>query len=279
MQAESARDGLRGLASPAALVLRERRQRASVVVVDARDRVLEVHPCEGAFRRGLLPVFLARGDGDEDECRGHQEVPFPPGRVPVPGERDRDQRLGEQRERRGHGHDQEERAPPVETEVPPGGEPVQRHAHEREREQPAVRFAGRQGSVEWRHRGERDSGPCGQERDEAAAQQPLVPHDRQVALRSQVERRTEREDAGDGEPDRAGDDEAGVLPREDDPGRRERVQSEEARAAEEGERDEEHARVAAAAGGLAHDETERRTHRGDPEDQPEVGAVVLPVDV
>src|SRR5437588_180535 len=62
-------------------------------------------------------------------------------------------------------------------------------------------------------------------------------------------------------------------------GRRERVQSEEARAAEEGERDEEHARVAAAAGGLAHDETERRTHRGDPEDQPEVGAVVLPVDV
>jgi hypothetical protein len=95
----------------AALVglLRERRERAAVVVVDTRDRVLEVDARERALGRGLAAVFLPRGDGDEHERRSHQHVPFPPRQVPVARERDRDQRLREQHEGRRDGDEQERR--------------------------------------------------------------------------------------------------------------------------------------------------------------------------
>jgi hypothetical protein len=57
------------------------------------------------------------------------------------------------------------------------------------------------------------------------------------------------------------------------------VQAEEARTGEEGERDEEEARVGAAGRGLARQGAEGDADDGDAEDEPEVGRVMFPVDV
>jgi hypothetical protein len=63
------------------------------------------------------------------------------------------------------------------------------------------------------------------------------------------------------------------------PGVREGVEGEKAGAREEGERDEENPRIAPSAGCLAEDEADHGIHDCNQENEPEVGAVVLPVDV
>ena len=81
------------------------------------------------------------------------------------------------------------------------------------------------------------------------------------------------------EPDRSRDDEARVLLLEQHSRRGERVQRQEAGARDERERDEEEPGVAEPASRLSGEVAEHDAQERRDQDEPEVGGVVLPVDV
>ena len=126
---------------------------------------------------------------------------------------------------------------------------------------------------------QRVEAPGGEEPEDQAAQEPLSSHHSRGGRGRQVECRGRREEPGDDEADRCRDDEAGVLVREEHSRRRERVESEEPRARDEPERDEEQACIVETAGGLSGEIAEHDADQRGHEDEPEVRRVVLPVDV
>ena len=91
--------------------------------------------------------------------------------------------------------------------------------------------------------------------------------------------RDRREDSGDDQPDRGRDDEPGVRAGEEDAGRGECMQPEEAGAGEERERDEDQPRVAVTAGGDVGQVREHDADRRRQQDEPEVARMMLPVAV
>ena len=91
--------------------------------------------------------------------------------------------------------------------------------------------------------------------------------------------RDRREDSGDNQPDRGRDDETGVRAGEEDTGRGQRMQTEEAGAGEERERDQDQPRVAVTAGGCAGQVGENNADRRRQQDEPEVAWMMLPVTV
>jgi hypothetical protein len=95
----------------------------------------------------------------------------------------------------------------------------------------------------------------------------------------EVERRGAGQGAGEQEADGRGELEAGVAPGEQHPRSGERVQRQEARGGEEGERDEEDARIGTSARRFPEEEAEREREHPREDDEPEVRRVVLPADV
>ena len=91
--------------------------------------------------------------------------------------------------------------------------------------------------------------------------------------------RDRREDRRDDQPDRGRDDEPDVLAGDEDAGRRQRMQSEEAGAGEERERDEDQPRVAVTDGGDVGQVREDDVDRRRQEDEPEVAWMMLPMAV
>ena len=169
--------------------------------------------------------------------------------------------------------------PAVEGHVAPGRERVQRQADRRQGvERPVSLFRG-QRAIEGRQVGERVDGPGAEHPEHQSSQQPLAIHDGRRGSRREVEGGGGGEDACDGEPDRGGDDEAGVRLLEQHAGSRERVEGEEARARDEGEGDEEEAGVVEPSRRLAGEEPQRDADQRRHEDEPEVRRMVLPVDV
>ena len=133
-------------------------------------------------------------------------------------------------------------------------------------------------SVERRELGERDHSPGRHDSEETGEQQTSVPDDAPRVVGSELDRRRGGERASHDEPERRRELEAGVGAEQDGRGRQS-VQAEEARAGDEGERDEEEPRVAAAARSGADRPAERGGHHRCSQDEPEVRLLVLPADV
>ena len=147
------------------------------------------------------------------------------------------------------------------------------------RDQPSARPLRRGGVVERGDGAQRDHRPGHHHRDQRAAHELRVPHDRLRALRWQRERRPAGEEGRHEQAHRRGDREALVRPLEEHPGRGERVQREEAGGGQKGQRDEEQACIGAPQRDAARGERERRAHGRGAEHEPEVGGMVLPADV
>ena len=81
------------------------------------------------------------------------------------------------------------------------------------------------------------------------------------------------------QPDRRCDLEAGVLLLQEHARGRERVQAQESRSGEERERDEQDAGIAAPSCRLCHQEPDQEAERGREQHEPEVGRMMLPLDV
>ena len=81
------------------------------------------------------------------------------------------------------------------------------------------------------------------------------------------------------QPDRRGDLEARVLPGQENPRCRERVEDEVAGRGEEGESDEEESRIGATRGRLGEQEAESEREGADEHDEPEMRRVVLPDEI
>jgi hypothetical protein len=165
--------------------------------------------------------------------------------------------------------------PPVEEVVADRGDGVEDDADRGQRDLPAVQLLGPQLAGERRDLGERDRRPEGHQRDEGARQDPGPAQDPLGRARSQRQPRGRREDTRDHEPDRRRELEARVLA-DQHPRGRERVQPEESRGGDEGERDEEQPRVAPPPRRHADRVAERDVGRRRREHQPEVRRVVLP---
>ena len=251
------------------VVLGERREAHQVGEEDGH-RLRAAVDVEAA--EALLRPFLVRHHGDHGEREQHQQMPFPPRRLPVAAERHRDHRLGEQHEGDGEA-EHEPRVPlPVEVEVADDRVGVAGDADDREHDQ--------LGGQPRRHDRVVD---LGEERE--ADDRPESEQDEQCPLEVlglnglAVDRRQHRECAGQHEPDRRRDHEAEVRLVEQDAGRRECVQREEAGGREERERDEVDAPVASPPGRDAGRIRQHGVQGGGDEDEPEVGRVVLPVHV
>ena len=201
-------------------------------------------------------------------------MPLPPGDLPVARPGDHDHRLGEEREREDEREQEACRPTPVEPEVAERGQRVERETDRGERQLPAVELLGGEGLL--------SGGSSASETIAQTAMSPKTSANKRGACRTtaaragaELDRGSGSEDSREQEPDRRRELEAGVLP-EQDAGRRERVQAEEACARDERERDEEEASVAASACRHADGVAERGRDRGGREHEPEVRRLVLP---
>ncbi len=169
-------------------------------------------------------------------------------------------------------------APSIEAYEAERGEAVECETSCGEHELRAVELLGFEGAVEGWELGERDDGPDSHQPAEPGQQERRAPDDTARSLGAELDGRRSREDAGDDEPERRRELEAGVRA-EQHRRRGKSVQPEEPRARDERERDEEESRVASPACGGADRPAESRRHRGGAEHQPEVRLLVLPADV
>ena len=205
-------------------------------------------------------------------------MPFPPRQLPVPRPRDDHHGFGQQRECEGEREDEAGAAAAIEEDETQRGEPVQREADRREDELPAVELLGGERVVERRELGERDDRPQDHQRDKSSKERIRVPDDESCARRRKLDGRRRGKQPGHDEADRRRELESRVRP-EEHRRRRERVQAEEARARDERERDEDEPCITPAARRGGHRPAERRRQRRRAEHEPEVGLLVLPVDV
>ncbi len=210
--------------------------------------------------------------------REHEHVPLPPGDLPVPRPGDDHHRLREEHEREREGEDEPLLAPAVQPQEPERGDPVEGDADRGEEQLPAVELLGGERAVERRKLGERDDRPGdddGPEGDEECRRRPQ--HDVGL-LAAELERRRGRERSREHQAERRRELEAGVRA-EQNAGRRERVEPEEGRARDEGERDQQQTSVTAPPCCRRDAEAERGRDERRAEDEPEVRRVVLPVAV
>ncbi len=205
-------------------------------------------------------------------CHSHHDE------LPVRRPRDRNHGLRKERERKREREHEAGAPAPVDPDEAERREPVQREADGGQHRLPAVELLRAERGIERRQLRERDDRPNGHQREEPAEQEAGVPDEALRAYVPELERRERREDAGDHEPDRRRELEAGVRP-EQHGGGRERVQAEKAGARDERERDQQEARVAPPAGCDADCPTERRRESRRAEHEPEVRLLVLPRDV
>ena len=161
------------------------------------------------------------------------------------------------------------------------GRPPRRRGRSRDgqTEQPAVRLLGGERVVERSDGRERDGRPGSHRGEQRRDRKVRVPDERGRRARAELDGRRRGKDRGEEKTDRRRDDEARVRRVEEDARRRERVESEEPCAHEEGERDEEEPRIRPAPRGVARGDAERDVRESDREDEPEMGGVVFPLDV
>ena len=245
----------------------------------AAERPVLVEVGEDLRARSLALPLAPDAPGDDRVGGEHEEVPLPPGRVPVAGDGHREHRLGEQDPA---GRDGErDRRPPLREQpsVAVRGVPVEDGADDPERDERIARRLGGDGVVEGRQRAQRDDRPGDERGADAAQEERAVADDRLGLSGAERKRRGRGEDRAQEEPERRGDLEAGVLARDEDARRGEGVEPEEPGADQERERDEQDARVAPPRRGLAHEEAEREARDRRGEDEPEVRGLMLPVEV
>ena len=202
-------------------------------------------------------------------CHSHQET------RPVPGPRDHEHRLGQERERECDPKQERGAAAPVEAEVAEGGSCVEGDSHRREGDLPAVELFRAELACERLDPGEGDRGPAGQQCRERHDQRHRPAQHALGRRGSERQPRGRREDPRDGEPERRRELEAGVLAQQH-ARRGERVEPEEGRGRYEGERDQEEAGVAPAPSGGSDGVAEADAERGGCEHEPEMRRVGLP---
>ena len=133
LAAQRGEDPLRRIA---ALVRRgNRRDRACMPAVDAGECRLEVQPAECSRQRAAPAVLAASTEGDRAEGQQHQQVPLPPAQMPVAAQRHGHHRLREQDERHADRQRHDATAPPIQPDVPPGGEQEECGAHRHQQRQ------------------------------------------------------------------------------------------------------------------------------------------------
>ena len=129
--------------------------------------MLEVEVLEDRSGGSAAPVLDPSGDGDDPERDRHQDVPLPPGRMPVAAEDDRDHRLGQQGEGRGD-RERHRRGPSsVERDVAHRCECVERQPDGAQDVERAVVLLRRERAVERRQLGERVDRPAREQREDA----------------------------------------------------------------------------------------------------------------
>ena len=237
------------------------------------ERLVQV---EGA--EALLVPLGSRSQPDHEERTEHQHVPLPPGELPVARPGDDHHRLREECEGEREREHEALGTPPVQAHVAERRDAVQPDADCGQHELPAVELLRLEWPVERRELRKRDDGPDRHDSEETGQQQASVPDDAPGSLCAKLDRRRGGEGAGHDEPERRRELEAGVGAEQDGRGRQ-RVQAEEARAGDEGERDEEEPRVPASARCGADRPAECCGQHRRPQDEPEVGLLVLPADV
>ena len=232
-------------------------------------------------RRGrpLPPVLDPGAVGDEPEGDDHEQVPEPPGRLPVAADGRGQERFGQQHEGGEDGDEHHRRSGPVGEVVAQGRPQVPDAPDGRHDQQRPPGLLGRQRGVEGRHPEERHRRPGRQHHGDRRQEQALAGHDLGRPLGGEVDGGGSGEAGGDEQADGGGEDEAPVGGVEDDAGRGQCVHQQEAGAGEEGEGHEEQAGVASAPGRFADLDAEDEADRGAGRHQPQVAAVVLPPQV
>ena len=118
-------------------------QRLRLPAVDPLQRPLQVQAAERRRHRPLATVLGAGRQEDRAERDRHQDVPFPPRRVPAMAEHDRDHRLGQEDEGREDGERQRPFPLPIQLQVADGGERVEADGDGREQAQEGRRLLAR----------------------------------------------------------------------------------------------------------------------------------------
>ena len=198
---------------------------------------LRAHRVEQPARRAFPAVGHVGAVADVAERHHHQDVPEPPGQVPVRAQRHRDHRLGEQHVGRQHRQQDDRATTAVEQEAPQRRKQVERHRQRDEHQRPAGSLAGPEAGIgERRQTGERHDPPQRGEAEDAppqrrgSAQHPRSARAVEVQRRRGAEQRAESaRPAGRGE----GEPAVGVV--EQHTGRGQGVQPEEQRGGEEAE--------------------------------------------
>ncbi len=238
----------------------------------------------GAGRRQVqapkpLVAPLAAGGQADDHVRHHdQAVPLPPARMPLPLARDRDadHGLGQEQEAGDDRDRQQVPTVPEDAPVANGADRVDDRPGDRERRHEVVRRRFGVGPLERRQILDRPDEPRdhhGQHRD---PEQGTPPNQADADSRPDVdEGRGRREDRAHEQPHRDCDLEPGMLLREEDRRRSDRMQPEEASGRHERQREEQNASIAPPVGGLARRVAERDCDRADEPEDDEVQLVVL----
>ena len=250
-----------------------------VPAVDPAQRRLEVEAAEGRGQRTAPAILLASPERDRHEGEQHQHVPLPPAQPPVPAQRHGGERLGQEHEGDRNGHGDHAPAALVDAEIAPGGDHIQRDRHEAEGDERAGRFLRRRRTLERRQVGERHDRPDGHQRDQAPEEDRPVAQDGDGPRTGQPAGRRRGEAGTDDEADRRGDRESGIRAIEQDARRRQRVQSEEPGAGEEGQRHEQQPCVAVTAGGDVGHVGQDHAHGRREQHEPEVARMVLPLEI
>ena len=258
---------------------RELLQRRRLAGIEPLERPLQVEPAERPGERALLPVLVSRREQDRanataiSTCHSHHES------VPRAAERHGDQRLGQQHERRRH----RQRQGPA----PASGRCARyRHAAKAYAATPN----GSRTSSHGARSASRTRSSGGTPRSEATAQASSTASSRPASAAASDAAHASRrssssiadgggERGGDEQPDRGGQREPAVGARQHHARGRQRVQARKPGAREQHHRDQEQPRVVALPRGLADQQAEHDVQDRDPQHQPEVGRVVLPVQV
>ena len=254
---------------------REAREPGEICEEDAHvlrscKRLVEVERAEA-----LLVPLGARHDGDECERSEHEDVPLPPRQLPVDGPGDDDHRLCEEDERKGEREHEALPSAAVDPKEAEGGDPEERDPDGGEQVLPPVELLLGERIVQRRQLGEREDRPQDDHRGETRQEQRCRADHGLGSFALQLDRRSDGERGRDHEPDGSGELEARIRP-EQDPGRRQGMQTQEAGAGDEGERDEEQSCIASTACRARDAPAHGGGGESGTEHEPEVRGVVLP---
>src|SRR4029079_5475223 len=226
-------------------------------------RLLLVDVAEDLRRRAFESPLAPRGNGDDAEGDQHQQVPLPPGGLPVPREGDRERRLAQKDERDEDRERERARSGPVELPVAPDPEAVGEEADDGERRERAASILRRDWVIERRQSREGDGRPEGHVQGEKPVEDCAVADEERRGLWMEPDCGCRCKEPGFEQSDRRGDLEACVLPGQQNAWRRERMEDEVAGCGEEGEPDEKEARIGAARGSLGEQEAESEREGAD----------------